>query len=66
MNMSEDINDDEIISYILGDLNESKKKIIEVALSKDDSLKQKMETFAKTISLIEESVKQKAVDLPRS
>ena len=64
MNMSEDINDDEIISYILGDLNESKKKIIEIALSKDDSLKQKMETFAKTISLIEESVKQKAVDLP--
>ena len=64
MNMSEDINDDEIISYILGDLDGSKKKIIEVALSKDDSLKQKKETFAKTISLIEESVKQKAVDLP--
>ena len=64
MNMSEDINDDEIISYILGDLDETKKKIIEIALSKDDSLKQKKETFAKTISLIEESVKQKAVDLP--
>ena len=49
MNMSEDINDDEIISYILGDLDETKKKIIEIALSKDDSLKQKKRPLPKQL-----------------
>ena len=60
MNKEDNLEEEEIIAYLLGEVNDE-KKFIEEILEKNSGLRQKKEVFAQTIGLIESSIPEPAV-----
>ena len=61
MNKEDNLEEEEIIAYLLGEVNDEKRKFIEEILEKNSGLRQKKEVFAQTIGLIESSIPEPAV-----
>ena len=61
MNKEDNLEEEEIIAYLLGEVNDEKRKSIEEILEKNSGLRQKKEVFAQTIGLIESSIPQPTV-----
>jgi len=61
MNKEDNLEEEEIIAYLLGEVNDEKRKFIEEILEKNSGLRQKKEIFAQTIGLIESSIPEPAV-----
>ena len=56
MNKEDNLEEEEIIAYLLGEVNDEKRKFIEEILEKNSGLRKKKEVFAQTIGLIESSI----------
>ena len=61
MNKEDNLEEEEIIAYLLGEVNDEKRKFIEEILEKNSGLRKKKEVFAQTIGLIESSIPEPAV-----